>query len=193
MKMHINKRRVPRAAVKECLILLQKAQHKTHGARLSPEEETTKKWGKSPPLTVGASESMNEDGVPNDLAVGLEIVDSEAILKTSGVIVIDTAEIEKNEVGVDTHIQGTEDSTPRPHIEKEIPADEIEATSIVLLFVLGYLNGTYVKFLIDSEASECFVDTTFAEQNGLKLTKTKEKLKIHLADGTVRVSNWVVK
>ena len=93
---------------------------------------------------------------------------------------------------MDTHIQGTEDSTPGSHIEKEIPADEIEAIGTVLIFVLGYLNGTSVKFLIDSGASECFVDTTFAEQNGLKLTKTKEKLKIHLADGIVCVSSWIV-
>ena len=50
-----------------------------------------------------------------------------------------------------------------------------------------------MKFLIDSGASECFVDTAFVERNGLKLTKTKEKLKIHLADGTVRVSSWIVK
>ena len=37
------------------------------------------------------------------------------------------------------------------------------------------------------------MDTTFFEQNGFKLTKTKEKLKIHLADGTVHVSSWVIK
>ena len=33
---------------------------------------------------------------------------------------------------------------------------------------------------------------TFAEKHELKMTKTKEKLKLHLADGTVRVSQWVV-
>ena len=55
------------------------------------------------------------------------------------------------------------------------------------------MNGISVIFLIDSGASECFVGKTFAEKNGLKLTKTKEKLTIHLADGTVRVSNWIVK
>ena len=55
------------------------------------------------------------------------------------------------------------------------------------------MNGIAVKFLIGSGASECFVDTAFAERNRLKLTKTKEKLKIHLADGTVHVSSWIVK
>ena len=55
------------------------------------------------------------------------------------------------------------------------------------------MNGISVIFLIDSGASECFVGKTFVEKNGIKLTKTKEKLTIHLADGTVRVSNWIVK
>ena len=50
-----------------------------------------------------------------------------------------------------------------------------------------------MKFLIDSGANECFVGTAFAEHYGLILTKTKENLKIHLADRTVRLSNWVVK
>ena len=68
----------------------------------------------------------------DDLAVGLKTADSEAVLKTSGVTVTNTAEIEKSEVGVDTHIQGTEDSTSGPHTENEILADEIEAACIVL-------------------------------------------------------------
>ena len=44
-----------------------------------------------------------------------------------------------------------------------------------------------------SGANECFVGTTFIEKNGLQKTQTTEKLTIHLADETVRVSNWVVK
>ena len=139
------------------------------------------------------NESTKEDGVIDDLAVGPKTAKSKALLKTSGEIVKDTAEIEKNEVGLDTHIQGMDDSTPGPHTEKEILPNEIEATGTILLSIFGSLNGILVKLLIDSGASECFVDTTFAERNGLKLTKTKEKLKIHLADGTVRVSSWVVK
>ena len=42
--------------------------------------------------------------------------------------------------------------------------------------------------MIDSGASECFVSTEFAEENELLVKKAKEKLKIHLADGTIRVS-----
>ena len=68
-----------------------------------------------------------------------------------------------------------------------------DGAGTVLLCVSRSLNGFSVKFLIDSGASECFVDTAFAEKNGLKLTKTKEELKIHLADGTVRVSSWIIK
>ena len=45
-----------------------------------------------------------------------------------------------------------------------MPADGI---STILLCVSGYLNGVFVKFLIDSGARECFVDTAFAEKNGL--------------------------
>ena len=41
-------------------------------ARLSPQEETTGKQGKSLTLTVGANESMEKDGVTNDLAMGLK-------------------------------------------------------------------------------------------------------------------------
>ena len=63
----------------------------------------------------------------------------------------------------------------------------------ILLCVFGCLNGCPIKFLIDSGARECFVDIAFTEKNGLKLTKTKEKLKIHLADRTVHVYSWVIK
>ena len=69
----------------------------------------------------------------------------------------------------------------------------IDRVGTVLLCVSGCLNGISVIFLIDSGASECFVGKTFTEQNGLKATKTKENLTVHLADGTVRVSNWMVK
>ena len=39
---------------------------------------------------------------------------------------------------------------------------------------------------------KCFIGAIFAEQNELKMRKTKEKLKLHLADGTKRVSNLIV-
>ena len=90
-------------------------------------------------------------------------------------------------------MQVDEDSLPGfPLGEFDMSVDENIPTDSVLLCIEGYLNGISVISLVDSGASECFVGKTFAEKNGLKLTKTKEKLTIHLADGTVRVSNWIV-
>ena len=50
-----------------------------------------------------------------------------------------------------------------------------------------------MKFLIDSGASDCFVSSEFVRVHGLKTVKTKEKLKIYLADGSVRVTGECVK
>ena len=49
-----------------------------------------------------------------------------------------------------------------------------------------------MTFLIDSGASECFLSTTFVKKHELKTTQAKEKLRIQLADGTMRVSNFSV-
>ena len=38
-----------------------------------------------------------------------------------------------------------------------------------------------------------FVSAIFAEEKGLLLNKRKEKVKINLADGTMRVSNMYIK
>ena len=89
--------------------------------------------------------------------------------------------------------QGGEDSVPGPQGDSEKLVDESEATSVVLLCLSGTLEGHFVTFLIDSGASECFVSTDFVEEHGLRKTKTKEKLKIHLADGPVRVSSDCVR
>ena len=50
-----------------------------------------------------------------------------------------------------------------------------------------------MTFLIDSDASECFLSTDFVEEHGLRKIQKKEKLKIHLANGSVRVSNDCVR
>ena len=64
-------------------------------------------------------------------------------------------------------IQEIEDSALEPpEKEKNEPANEIETAGVVLLSVLGFLNGFSVKFLINSGASECFVDTALTEKNG---------------------------
>ena len=89
--------------------------------------------------------------------------------------------------------QGGEDSILGPQEDSENLADESEAASVVLLCLSGTVEGHFVTFLIDSGASDCFVSTEFVEEHELRKTKTKEKLKIHLADGSVRVSNECVK
>ena len=94
MSTHIDKRRVPRPTVKECLFLLSKTQCKTYGSRLSSQEETNGKRGKSLTLTIRASESTKEDGVTDDLAMGPKTADSKLVLKTSGVTVTNTAKME---------------------------------------------------------------------------------------------------
>ena len=70
--------------------------------------------------------------------------------------------------------------------------DEIDSLGSVLLCILGKVNGIEVTFLIDSGASECFLSATFVKTNKLKIVKAKEKLRIQLADGTIRVSNFSV-
>ena len=62
--------------------------------------------------------------------------------------------------------------------EHVLPTDEMETTSSVLLCIAGFLNGIEVTFLIGSDASECFLSTTFVEKNKIKTNKTKENLKI---------------
>ena len=131
---------------------------------------------------------MDEDGVTDDLAVGLKTAKGEPVLQLSREIFVEAKAEKHGKNGVASH--GIEDSDPGPQEKGEMPA---EGAGTVLLSVFGSLNWITVKFLLDSGASECFVDKVFAKRNGLKLTKTKEKLKIHLADGTVRVSSWVVK
>ena len=94
---------------------------------------------------------------------------------------------------VDTKMQVDEDSLPVPQTnEIVLPTNGIEAAGSLLLCIVGFLNGMEVTFLIDSGASECFLSTSFVEKNKIKTNKTKEKLKIQLADGTVRVSNLIV-
>ena len=73
-----------------------------------------------------------------------------------------------------------------------LSGDEIDPLGSVLLCILGKVNGIEVTFLIDSGASECFLSTTFVKKNKMKTVKAKEKLRIQLADGTTRVSNFIV-
>ena len=151
----------------------------TYDTWREPQKKTTGKRGKSLTLTVRTSESKEEDG---DL--------DKPEPQQSGEIVLEAGET--SGVSVDTFMQGAEDSIPVPQTDENLPGDESEVVGSVLLCIAVRLNGIDVTFLIDSCASEFFLSTTFAEKNKLKMTKTKEKLRIHLADGTVRVSNLIV-
>ena len=88
--------------------------------------------------------------------------------------------------------QENEDSTPGPVNQVNL-ADEIEAAQVVLLCLAGTLEGFPVHYLIDSGASDCFISADFVREHGIKTSKTKEKLTIHLADGSVRVTNDCVR
>ena len=94
---------------------------------------------------------------------------------------------------VHASVQVDEDSLPSWKMnESDLSADEENPTDSVLLCISGEVNGIEVPFLIDSGASECFFSIAFVEKNKVKTRKTKEKLNIQLADGTVRVSNLIV-
>ena len=69
---------------------------------------------------------------------------------------------------------------------------EIDSLGSVLLCILAKVNGIELTFLIDSGASEYILSTTFVKKNELKTVKVKTKLRIQLADGTMRVSNFSV-
>ena len=150
---------------------------------MPPEKETTGKWGKSLTLIVGADEPMDKDKEMDTLAIGSKTTSFGAVLPLSGQIVAGIAE----NVGID--IQGAEELTPRSQAV-DVPVEEADTPSIVLLCISVSLNGFSVIFLIDNGASECFVGAAFVEKNELKKTKTKEKLKIHLTDGTLRVPTY---
>ena len=168
------------------MFLLPPSQRRTFCARLPHEEKVTGKRGQSLTLTVGASEATKEDGEKDTLAVGSKTARDNAILQKSRQIVARTAK----KSGID--IQDVEESTSGSQVV-DVLVEDADTPSTVLLCVSGCLNGISVIFLIDSGARECFVGKIFAGKRGLKLTKTKEKLTIHLDDGTVRVSNWIVK
>ena len=126
------------------------------------KKEAAGKRGQSLALTVGASEATDLDGDVDTLAVGLKTASMEPELHLVEKPVV---EAKKKKNGV--RIQEIEDSAPEPlEKEKNELADEIEAAWVVLLSVSGFLNGFSVKFLIDSGASECFVDTAFTEKMG---------------------------
>ena len=151
----------------------------SHGTKLPDEKETLGKRDGSLVLTVGTNAKYKKD------------VDSLAEPEGSGQTVLVDAAVE--ETRVDACVQVDEDSLPGLDMNaSDLSADEDVLADSVLLCILGELNGIVVTFVIDSGASECFLSTAFVEKNKIKMRKTKEKLHIQLADGTVRVSNLIV-
>ena len=89
------------------------------------------------------------------------------------------------------HVVEESQSVPLTN-EVGLSGDEIDPPGSVLLCILGKVNDIEVNFLIDSGANECFLSIPFVEKNKMKTVKAKEKLRIQLADGTMRVSNFII-
>ena len=85
----------------------------------------------------------------------------------------------KTVVETEDTAQEYEETTPEPQ-------DALDETGTVLLCIAGQLDGIPVTFLVDSGATECFVSTRVVRDHKMKICKKKEKLKIFLADGSVK-------
>ena len=85
----------------------------------------------------------------------------------------------KTVVETEDTAQEYEETTPEPQ-------DALDETGTVLLCIAGQLDGIPVTFLVDSGATECFVSTKVVRDHKMKICKKKEKLKIFLADGSVK-------
>ena len=85
----------------------------------------------------------------------------------------------KTVVETEDTAQEYEETTPEPQ-------DALDDTGTVLLCIVGQLDGIPVTFLIDSGATECFVSTRVVRDHNMKICKKKEKLKIFLADSSVK-------
>ena len=152
---------------------------RSYGEELPYEKEELGKRVRTLTLTVGVNENQLKDG------------DAPVDPEESGQTMLGETAVEENQVEIG--VQVDEDSLPVCQTnETELSVDEELPTDSVLLCILGELNGIEVTFLIDSGASECFLSTEFVERNKIKTKKTKEKLQIQLADGTVRGSNLIV-
>ena len=136
-------------------------------------------------FTVEVRESTRKDGGENVVAA-VQSESAQSGQTKSKIVAVDGAPEEKG-------MQVVEDSQLVPLTnDVGLSGDEIDSPGSVLLCILGKVEGREVTCLIDSGASECFLRTTFVEQNKLKTAKAKEKLRIQLADGTMRVSNFMV-
>ena len=136
-------------------------------------------------FTIKVGESTGKDGGDNHVTT-VQSQSARSRQTKSKIVVVDAAPKENS-------MQVVEDSQSVPLTnDVGLSGDEIDSPGSVLLCILGKVNGIETTFLIDSGASECFLSTTFVETNQLKTVKAKEKLRIQLADRTMRVSNFIV-
>ena len=134
------------------------------------------------------------------MSTGIELSESTRDAQKSAAVteeqVLQTAQGTKGTVPQLQNVAGKQEGEkeiPGPQDDSEKLVDESKTTRTVLLCLSGTLEGHSVTFLIDSGASDCFVSVDLVRELGLMKTRTKEKLKIHLADGSLRVSNDCVR
>ena len=180
-------------AQKACF-LLQETQCRSHGKELPRENEKAGKRQKALGSSTNPSEhnvgAGEESAVDADAA--LQVMENAAVDEDSARAaekgVVDTAQQKKEKAAGQ---QQKEESSTGLQIEVN-RADVTNTAQVILLCISGTLEGFPVTFLIDSGASDCFISSEFVRAHGLKTVKTKEKMKIFLADGSVRVTGECV-
>ena len=142
-----------------------------------------------------------------NLAVGLNTGQGGSVRQyTEGITGEDDAEVPvTNTKGITSkddavvHVTNTDlvvADAPRQKIEDSFSGpkegfEEDDNIGVMLLCVDGQVSDIPGRFLSDSGASECFISEKLVEENGLLLSKSQERRKIHLADDFVRSSKSV--
>ena len=139
-------------------------------------------------LNIGQDVSMHQyiEGITSEDDAGVRLTNIEGITSEDGAVVHVT--------NTDLVVAGM----PRQKIENSFSGPkegfkEDDNTRFVLLCVDGQISDIPIIFLIDSGASESFTSEKLVEENRLLLTKSQERLKIHLADGSVKSCNQCLK
>ena len=111
-----------------------------------------------------------------------DTVGSEANVRDSSLVTV------RNIPGVNVQ----SDNIPDMDIHEEDVSIEKE-NSCILLCVDGQVNGIQVRFLIDTGASEFFNSGSLVKENDMIWSKRQEKMKVHLADGSMRPCSHCLK
>ena len=168
------------------MFLLSQTEHWARCTRLSSGKEKVGKRGELLTFTIKVSESTDQCR-SDDSVVAFQSGLVQSGQKKRAIAAVDGVP------GKNKGMQVVEDSQSMPLMNIiGLSGDKIDLLGSVLLCILGKVNGVAVTFLIDTGANECFLSTTFVKKNKMKIAKAKEKLRIQLADGTMRVSNFIV-